>query len=93
MFKLSFHDVNFFQMMKAIGNDNSKKFWEFKLQPISKITTDTPVEHRKQFIQEKYDKKLWINQHSLVSELNEVCVCLVMLHGIVHVQPFNFERT
>ena len=83
MFKLSFHDIYFFQMMKAIGNEPSNKFWEYRLQPIYKITTDTSLEHRKQFIQDKYEKKMWINQHLLVSELDEVCVCLIMLQRYV----------
>ena len=79
------------EMMKAIGNEPANKFWEYRLQPIYKITTDTSPEHRKQFIQDKYEKKLWIDQHPLVSELDEGLLRTVVTDDILQTMRIVFS--
>ncbi|KAJ8297419.1 hypothetical protein KUTeg_023950 [Tegillarca granosa] len=57
-----------FDMMKAIGNDNAKRFWEGTLR--DKISESTPPAMRKQFLENKYKLKAFCNSHPLTGNQN-----------------------
>lgn len=72
--KKCYNFLNLFQMMKAIGNDSAKRFWEGTLR--DKITESTPPAMRKQFLENKYKQKAFCHSHSLTGNqkaLDEVC--------------------
>lgn len=62
-------------MMQQIGNENANNFWEFGMNPALKIDSNATDIERKDFIENKYKKKLFINSHHLHHQpkmLNEV---------------------
>ena len=65
-------------MFKVIGNDNSNRFWNWKLPHGSQIDENTPLEVRKEHIHNKYKNKLYCDLDPLSTDkesLNEVRYC------------------
>ncbi|XP_052078111.1 arf-GAP with Rho-GAP domain, ANK repeat and PH domain-containing protein 1-like isoform X2 [Mytilus californianus] len=79
------------ELMKAIGNENANKFWESRLQAVHGINTESSPMNRKQFIQDKYERKLWIDQHPLIGGLNEELLRVVVTEDILQTMRIVFS--
>ncbi|CAC5426180.1 ARAP1 [Mytilus coruscus] len=79
------------ELMKAIGNENANKFWESRLQAVHGINTESSPINRKQFIQDKYERKLWIDQHPLIGGLNEELLRVVVTEDILQTMKIVFS--
>ncbi|XP_071151615.1 arf-GAP with Rho-GAP domain, ANK repeat and PH domain-containing protein 2-like, partial [Mytilus edulis] len=79
------------ELMKAVGNENANKFWESRLQAVHGINTESSPINRKQFIQDKYERKLWIDQHPLIGGLNEELLRVVVTEDILQTMKIVFS--
>ncbi|XP_076071426.1 arf-GAP with Rho-GAP domain, ANK repeat and PH domain-containing protein 1-like isoform X1 [Mytilus galloprovincialis] len=79
------------ELMKAVGNENANKFWENRLQAVHGINTESSPINRKQFIQDKYERKLWIDQHPLIGGLNEELLRVVVTEDILQTMKIVFS--
>ncbi|CAE1227666.1 unnamed protein product [Acanthosepion pharaonis] len=82
------------EMMQQIGNENANNFWEFGMNPALKIDSNATDIERKDFIENKYKKKLFINSHHLHNQpnmLNEALLEAVKTDDILKTMKILFS--
>lgn len=74
------------EMFREIGNDNSNRFWNWRVPPGSEIDAKTPIEVRKQHIHNKYKNKAFCDIDPLSSDkdsLNEALLAAAQTDDVL----------